>query len=351
MMSVADPTQHGFTAVSPSNIAFLKYWGKRDATNQWPANDSISMTLSACKTTTTARRSANNFDSFTLDGVTINSNVHNEHKIFRHLNRVRSAFNMNGNLDVVSQNSFPSSCGIASSASGFSALTIACVAALYQTTRWDEFASVGASRDKLAHLSRLGSGSAGRSMFGGYVKWTAGPSSDEQTIKQLWTETHWDLADVIIILSPDAKEVASSEAHAAAWGSRLFGPRLAGIEMRARMLEEAIKTKDIELLGREIESEALEMHAICMTGSPQITYITETTSSFLSWLRSERGRGRIQAWATIDAGPNVHLICKKEHAQKTAEHVKANWNDAQIILDSTGPGPHMTTSQGDAHRV
>lgn len=350
-MTEMNPTQRGFTAVSPSNIAFLKYWGKRDVTNQWPANDSISMTLSACKTTTTARRSGNNFDSFTLDGVTINSNANKDHKIFRHLNRVRSTLNMSGNLDIVSQNSFPSSCGIASSASGFSALTLACVAALYQTTTWEDFASFGASRDKLAHLSRLGSGSAGRSMFGGYVKWTAGHSPDKQTISQLWTETHWDLADVIVVLSPGAKEIPSSEAHAAAWGSRLFGPRLAGIDMRAKLLQEAIKNKDVELLGREIESEALEMHAICMTGAPQITYITETTSSFLSWLRTERARGDIQAWATIDAGPNIHLVCKKEHAQKTAEHVKANWKDAQIILDSTGPGPYITTTQGDAQHV
>ncbi len=350
-MPTFDPSSNTFTAVAPSNIAFLKYWGKRDPARQWPANDSISMTLSACKTVTTARRILDNFDSFTIDGVTIKSNSHKEHKIFRQLDRIRTSLNMSGNLEISSENSFPSSCGIASSASGFSALTLASAAALLGTSNWNELGAFGASRGTIAHLARMGSGSAGRSLFGGYVKWTAGDSHEQQDIKQLWPDEHWKLADVIVVISSEPKATSSSEAHKAAWGSRLFGPRLAGISPRAKALEDAINRKDLELLGREIESEALEMHAVCMTGTPPITYLTEKSAEFLAWLRAKRQRGELNAWATIDAGPNLHLICQTQDAPTISKIIQRDWSDLQIIMDETGAGPSLASSQRSSINV
>lgn len=350
-MATYDPSSTSFTATSPSNIALLKYWGKRDSSLQWPANDSISMTLNACKTVTTAKRSLNNFDSFTMDGVTIKSNSDKNHKIFRQLDRVRSSLNANGYLELSSENSFPSSCGIASSASGFSALTLASTAALLGTANWEELNSLGANRRLLAHLSRMGSGSAGRSVYGGYVKWTAGASPEHQEIGQLWTDEHWKLSDIIVVISADAKATSSSDAHKAAWGSPLFAPRLAGITGRAKVLEDALARKDLELLGREIETEALELHAICMTGTPPITYLSEKTSAFLSWVRSQRQCGLLNAWATIDAGPNLHLICRPQDAPTVCKTIQNEWSGLRLITDETGTGPSIVSTQRSVKNV
>ena len=334
-----------YTATTPSNIALLKYWGKRDIELQWPANDSISMTLSVCKTTTSAKRSHHHYDSFTFNGRTIQSNTHNDHKVFRQIDRIRKTLNTFAHLDVTSENSFPASCGIASSASGFSALTLACAAALLGTANWAELDALGANRAKLAQLSRMGSGSAGRSVYGGFVKWTAGESADQQTIQQLWTCDHWKLADIIVVISSEAKAVSSSQAHQAAWGSRLFRPRLAAIPARAKILEAAIATKDLELLGREIENEALDMHAVCMTGTPPITYLSEKTTAFVSWLRTERQRGAINAWATIDAGPNLHVICSLDDMDRVSKAINDQWPDFKLIHDATGSGPTLAAGQ------
>jgi diphosphomevalonate decarboxylase len=346
-----DPVHRSFTATSPSNIALVKYWGKRDADLQWPANDSISMTLSACMSVTTARRTTDFYDTFRLGDINLRSDVNKEHKVFRHIQRLRDALNVSGCLEISSKNSFPASCGIASSASGFSALTIAATASLLGSSKWDELSSLGACTNFLTHMARMGSGSAGRSLFGGFVQWTAGASSEEQSVKQLYPIDHWQLADVIVVLSADEKKISSTEAHKAAWGSPLFAPRLAGLPDRIKSVNNAISGKDIELLGREIESEALEMHAVCMTGTPQINYLSEKTVSFFAWLRTERQRGRIPAWATIDAGPNLHLICLKDDAAKVAQLIEKEWPGTTIIMDKTGSGPTVTLSTEDPTHV
>lgn len=341
-MTTQQPSSAAFTASAPSNIAFVKYWGKRDAELQWPANDSLSMTLSNCKTTTTARKSPQGFDSFSFKNLTITSDQHPDHKVFRHISRIKSKLNRNDHLSITSDNSFPSDCGIASSASGFCALTLSCAAALLDTDNWDDLAAYGSTRAQLSHMARLGSGSACRSIYGGYVKWAAGDSASEQRVQQSWSHEHWALADIIVVLSSAPKAVSSSVAHQAAWASPLFQPRLAGIPSRMQIITNAIHNKDLESLGREIENEALEMHAICMTGAPVINYFSEKTSAFLSWLRAERTCGRLPAWATVDAGPNVHLICRQLDAEDVIRFVKKNWPDVQLIKDQVGSGPTIT---------
>jgi diphosphomevalonate decarboxylase len=105
------------------------------------------------------------------------------------------------------------------------------------------------------------------------------------------------------------------------------------------------------LLGREIESEALEMHAVCMTGTPPITYLTEKSAEFLAWLRAKRQRGELNAWATIDAGPNLHLICQKQDATTISKIIQRDWPDLRTIMDETGAGPSLAPSQRSAGNV
>lgn len=351
MTSPTDPSHVKFVATAPSNIAFVKYWGKRDAKQQWPANDSISMTLSASTTETMACRSSELFDSFTFGGQTITSATTPNHKVFSQIERIRQTLNIQGHLSIASKNSFPTGCGIASSASGFAALTIASAAALTGCATWEELELFGVSRERIASLARQGSGSAGRSLYGGYVRWSRGSSAEEQSIRPIFAPGQWALADVIVIFSDHEKHVSSTEAHKAAWGSPLFEPRLAGLSERLHLVSEAIESRHLSNLGAAIEADALEMHAVAMTGAPAVNYFTPETTQFISWVRSERTSGRLPAWFTIDAGPNVHLICDPKQLQTVTNRIKKEWPQAKLIVDQTGTGPtlHKVTKSSGAH--
>ena len=338
----------GWTAVAPSNIAFVKYWGKRDPASQWPANDSISMTLSQCRTTTTARPTSENFDVFVFGGKVIDSKSNSGHKIFRHLEMLRKDLNRESKLHICSENSFPSDCGIASSASGFAALTLSAAAALTGHGNWQDLSVVGITPERLAHWARRGSGSAGRSMFGGIVRWSAGASASEQTITQITSPSHWELSDVIVVLSDQEKPTSSSEAHLAAWGSPLFSTRIAGIPERIERVTRAILHHDIQMLGDQIECEALEMHAIAMTGQPPVNYLLQETINFTSWVRKERQRGSLPAWFTIDAGANVHMICETRDVDAVQRHIRKAFPTARLIIDQIGQGPKLEPISGGA---
>lgn len=346
-MHMVEPNFQSFTAIAPSNIALLKYWGKRDAAMQWPANDSLSMTLSTCKTITTATATNEGHDTFMFEGQSITSKTHPDHKIFRHIELVRKACGASRHITASSRNTFPSDCGIASSASGFAALTLASASAFLQTTKWDELSTKGLRRETLAHLARMGSGSAGRSLWGGLVLWTAGTSASEQRIEQIWSAEHWQLCDVIVVLSSTPKSMKSSDAHQAAWASPLYAPRLAAIPERFNRINRALADHNLENLGQEIEQEALDMHAVCMTGSPQVQYLTKASLDFLVWLRTERRFGRLPAWATIDAGPNIHLICLKRDCDNVVRAVQNSDFNCRVIVDHIGCGPSLTEGSGE----
>jgi diphosphomevalonate decarboxylase len=348
MNDSSNPIQASFTATAPSNIAFIKYWGKRNPELQWPANDSLSMTLDHCKTITTARRTDLPYDSFTFNEQTMTSQEHPHHKIFNHISLIRRTYGLNGSLLISSENTFPTGCGIASSASGFAALTLATAAALTGQHTWDHLNAFGITRSNVANLARMGSGSAGRSLFGGYVMWAAGGSPTEQSVSQLYQADHWDLADIIVVLSDDEKKVSSSEAHLAAWGSPLFHIRLAGLSQRFQILNEALKGRDLEKLGAVIEDDALEMHAVAMTGTPPVCYLNTDTQNLLAWVRHERSAGRFNGWFTVDAGPNVHVICRSQDSKDLSNHIKKNWTSAKIIIDHVGQGPTVSQNS-NAH--
>ena len=122
------------TATAPSNIAFIKYWGKRDPKLQWPANDSLSMTLSASKTITQATPNNLSHDTFTFAGATLDSRTSPDHKVFRHIETLRAILGVSTHVDVTSRNTFPTGCGIASSARQKTTLHESCrYRAAYQT--------------------------------------------------------------------------------------------------------------------------------------------------------------------------------------------------------------------------
>jgi diphosphomevalonate decarboxylase len=331
------------TATVPSNIAFVKYWGKRDEARQWPANDSLSMTLRDARTITAAARHGADEDVLLLPGDTDDSAPHASDKARRHLDALRRELGFHGALAVMSHNTFPTGAGIASSASGFGALTLAAIAAWTGADDLATLAARGFGAERLAHLARLGSGSAARSFFAPFALWRAGEAPEAQSVTAL-TPPRLAVADVIVLVASGPKPVSSSTAHRAAWTSSLFAVRLAGVRERLARVHAGLVAGDLDAIGPDLEAEALEMHAVMMTATPPAQYLTDATRAVCAWVREERLRGAFAAYFTIDAGPNVHLICRADAADLVAARVAAAFPDLACLVDGQGTGPELVAS-------
>jgi diphosphomevalonate decarboxylase len=161
------------------------------------------------------------------------------------------------------------------------------------------------------------------------------------------------LADLIVVLSKQPKGLSSTEGHRSAWTSPLFPPRLAIHGSRYQQMHKALKKRDLEFIGTLMEDEALEMHSVMMTAQPPAQYWTNETSPLITWIREERLAGRLPAWFTIDAGPNVHVICdlkdvstvmaklRERYQHLAQEHPYSRFDAVEIIQDQTGHGPFL----------
>ena len=229
------------TAQANSNIAFIKYWGNRDAQYRVPLNDSVSMNLSDATTTTTVKFDANlTDDQIHVGGA--EANAATRVRVIKHLDRVRTLAKIETKARVQSQNSFPTGVGIASSASAFAALSVAASHA----------AGLQLSERELSILARQGSGSACRSIPGGFVEWIAGHSSENSYAISIAPTDHWDLRDVVVIVSTEEKKVGSSEGHIAAQTTPFMLARQYGLPARFHLVRKAILTKNLGLLGPAI---------------------------------------------------------------------------------------------------
>ncbi|MDB2447491.1 hypothetical protein N9W79_02570, partial [bacterium] len=144
---------------------------------------------------------------------------------------------------------------------------------------------------------------------------------------------------IIFVLSSKKKDVGSTEAHDAAWTSPLFGPRLSAVEERHNLMLAALKAKDFTGIGQLLEQDAIEMHSVIMTSKPPVNYWDKNTGNFIRWIRTERLKGNFEAYVTIDAGPNVHVICRPEDSAKIVELSKNAFDCESIIVDKVGTGP------------
>jgi diphosphomevalonate decarboxylase len=303
------PLKHA-TAIAPANIAFVKYWGVRDAERTLPYNGSISMNLDACLTTTTVT-----FDpALAQDEVTLTLYGGEAHRavgrplerVVTHLDRLRALAGVDWRAQVESSNNFPSDAGIASSAAAFAALTRAGAAAL----------ELGLDERQLSILTRRsGSGSACRSIPTGYVEWhipnaeyDPGAWDQEAYAASLAPPDHWALADVVAVVDVGAKKIGSAENHLLAATSTYFPARLSELPARLDSVRTAILARDLAALGEAVEADAVSMHAVCMTSRPPSFYWNAGTMTVIQAVRGWRADG-LQSYFTIDAGPNVHVIC------------------------------------------
>lgn len=305
------------TAIAHPNIAFVKYWGKRDEALKLPINNSISMNLGNLWTKTTVEFGDFNEDIVIIDGSVVEGKA--SERVVKHLNIFRNLANINLKAKVVSRNNFPSSSGIASSASGFAALTLACASAL----------KLNMSEKELSLYARLGSGSASRSIPPGFTEWLMGTCSEDSYSISIAPPEHFEIYDLIVIVSKEKKEIPSTE------GMKKLNPyiiaRLSELHENLQNVRTAILTKDFKRLGTYTEKDCISMHAVMMTSG--LFYWEPETLKIIKEIKNLRKRG-IECYFTIDAGPNVHILCKKEDKEK----IRENFNNFKILESKPGGG-------------
>jgi len=299
------------TAQSHPNIAFIKYWGNCEPKARIPANGSISMNLDGLHS-----RLEVTFDpSLEGDELVLNGQLTSGDALQRvsdHLDRVRRLAGINTFAHVDGSNNFPMGTGIASSASAFAALSLAASKA----------AGLDLDQRALSQLARQGSGSACRSVPGGYVEWLVSGCEVDSYAVSIAPPEHWQLVDCVAIVSREHKATGSTEGHSLAYTSPLQVGRVDDAPRRLDICRSAILQRDFDALAEIMELDSNMMHAVMMTSTPRLIYWAAATLSIMGEVVSWRNSG-VPACYTIDAGPNVHVITLAEQAEGVVERLKA----------------------------
>lgn len=290
--------ENSWTAEAPSNIALIKYMGKREG--NIPCNVSLSYTLDEFRTKVSLKLIQGECDEF------INSSLsqYEKERFLKHLNFIKDTVNFRGAFAITSENSFPKSAGIASSASSFAALTMCAFKAISKLQ-----GTTMPSQEFMSNVSRIGSGSSCRSFFSPWCIW------DENGAKNI--DIPIILEHQLVLVDATAKEVSSSEAHRIVQSSLLMKGRPERAQLRCKKLIDALKNDQWDSAFQICWEEFWDMHALFETCQSPFGYMLPKTLEILRNVRQfwkKNGNGPI---ATVDAGANVHLLWKK-NAKKTA---------------------------------
>jgi diphosphomevalonate decarboxylase len=325
------------TATAGTNIALVKYWGKRDTALNLPATGSLSLTLGELGTTTTVRfapdaGAPDGGDRVLLDGAAADPKF--TRRVSRFLDLVRAQAGLAWPAEVATRNSVPTAAGLASSASGFAALALAGTRA----------AGLTLDRTQLSALARRGSGSAARSIFGGFVEMAAGERADgeDAAAHPLLPPEAWDLRLVIAVTASGPKAVGSTEAmERTAATSPYHAAWLASVARDLGDARAAVAGRDFGALGAVAERSALRMHASALAAVPPILYWSPATVAALQALWAARATG-LAAYPTIDAGPHVKALCRAADAGAVAAALGAAPGVQRTIITAPGPGATVT---------
>ncbi len=317
------------TAKAPANIAFIKYWGKADEKLRLPLNDSISMNMSGAFTITTVEFSK----QFNKDTVTIlggEFSAAETARVVKGLDLIRKRAGTTQKATVVTKNTFPKGAGSAASASGFAALTLAGFAAL----------GVTMSEKELTIFARMGSGSACRSIPDGFVVWEKGESSETSFAWSLYPPTYWDIRDILVIVDSRMKKVSTTEGMETIATSPRLAVRLKAIPKRMKEIQEAIARRNFSRFGEITEEDCLGMHMVMQTQTPPLFYWNTTTQIIMDAVRSWRKHG-LPVYFTIDAGPNVHLLCEARDEARLLAEIRTIGGVQDIIVNKPAIGARI----------
>ncbi|KAM0789653.1 hypothetical protein ACM66B_000455 [Microbotryomycetes sp. NB124-2] len=325
------------TCTAPVNIAVVKYWGKRDTKLILPTNSSLSVTLSQdhLRSLTSAQVvEGSSGDRLWLNGEEedIKQGGRTE-RCLSEMRAMRKQIESNNSslakitdlpVHIASENNFPTAAGLASSASGLSAL-IATLASLY------ELQDNGISTSDLSRIARQGSGSACRSMFGGYVSWEMGQQTDgsDSVAYQVAEKSHWPEMQALILVVSDHKKGTSSTSgmQRTVETSALLQHRIKHVvPERMKTMEQAIRDRDFDTFAKHTMTDSNQFHAVCLDTEPPIFYMNDVSRSIIS-LVTEYNRasvandGRVRAAYTYDAGPNAVIYALKDDVKPILELV------------------------------
>lgn len=339
---------------SPSNIALIKYWGKRD--RQIPMNPSISISLNRSCTKTLLRfepaaRGRGKLKSFLFEG---RENPSFSAKVSSYLSGVSELFPFLKDVDIIieSVNTFPHSSGIASSASAMSALALCLTSAeiLLSDLQIDNDSFF----KKASFTARLGSGSAARSVYPGYVLWgrTSGvPGSSDEYAIPLNDSIHDEfryMNDSILIVDEKPKSVSSSSGHSLMKNNPWATTRYEQAAHNTIRLLEVLKSGDMDEFVKIVEKEALTLHSLMMSSDPGYILVKPGTLLIIEKIIEFRHDTGIPVCFTLDAGPNVHLIYPAAYSDKVKDlinrHLAGYCHGSKWIDDEAGTGPVEITN-------
>jgi len=318
-------------AISHPNIAFIKYWGNTDPVLRLPANGSISMNLGGLETVTSVTFTPNlPADQLVINGEGKTGTALERVKYF--LDRVRELAGSDLKAEVVSDNNFPTGAGIASSASAFSALSLAASSAL----------GLSLSTQELSRLARRGSGSACRSIPDGFTEWYAGSCDADSYAVSIASPVHWGLTDCIAIVETAHKPVGSSEGHQLAGTSPFQAARVAGANNRLAVCRRALLERDFASLAQIVETDSDLMHAVMMTSNPPLFYWEPASLTIMKSVRRWRSEG-LKVCYTLDAGPNVHVICAPDAADEAAALLSSLPGVREVLRSEPAAGASLVS--------
>ncbi|WP_196240384.1 diphosphomevalonate decarboxylase [Dyella choica] len=306
------------------NIALVKYWGKRDAALNLPVVGSLSITLESLWTRTDVRFvPGQQGDRVSLNG---RSDEAEAKRISKCLDLLRACAGVDYGAEVASRNNFPTAAGLASSASGFAALVHAGARAL----------GLELSLAEQSVLARRCSGSAARSIFGGYVEWAHGKLADgtDSVARPLLDAEAWPLRVAVAITSTAAKQVGSTEGmRRTAETSPYQSAWIETQEADLGVARDAIRARDFDALARISEYSCLKMHALALAAQPGLLYWNGATVECMHRVRALRQQG-VPVFFTVDAGPQLKAVC----APSAIEQVKAALRDVPGVLEVLDTG-------------
>ena len=304
------------------NIALVKYWGKQDVAGNLPAAPSLSITLDTLTTTTQVAVTTSK------DRIYLNDKEVDDEKITRCLSALRTSYGI-PHLEVRTQNNFPTAAGLASSASGFAALV----------TAVNSECELELDPPALSDLARRASGSAARSIFGGFVA-LEGPGWQA---RQILGPDEWPLQTIVAITATDRKSTPSSTGMSLSRDtSPFYASWVSSTHADFQRGKECIAEHDFSALATLAESSCLKMHAVMLSSNPALIYWNAATLSCIHKVRELRAAG-LAVFFTVDAGPQVKAVCLPDAAKTVQEALEAIPGVRQVLCTGIGPDAHIVT--------
>lgn len=323
-------TQSVGIARAHTNIALIKYWGKRDKELFLPTNSSLSLTLDAFYTDTKVVFDNQLVaDEFVLNGIL--QSEKETSKISHFLDLFREYINESRYARVESLNFVPTAAGLASSASAFAALALATATAL----------NLDLSREELSTFARRGSGSSTRSLFGGFVEWDMGTRSEDSVARPI-DDADWDIGMLVLAVDTGQKKIASREGmdHTVAT-SPFYSAWVETAQTDLQAIKVAIVERDFDKVGQITEHNGMKMHATTLSANPPFTYWSADSLRAQEAVRQVREEQGLSAYMTMDAGPNVKVLCRASQMEELAVALGQYFPADKIITSRPGQAAYV----------